>query len=193
MKNPEEWRVIARNTNYEVSNLGRVRRATPNKYGRDMGRVLTPAVNIHGYMFVGLCADGKNTSTNIHSLVCEAFHGTKPTDRHEVAHGDGDQKNNAASNLRWATRKENFADRDAHGRTARGVTHFSRTRPELVVRGQDHGCAKLTEAQVLAIRAEPHFFGISTHLAKRFGVSQTQISDIRNGKSWRHLPLAAAA
>lgn len=191
MTKDEEWRVIARNPNYEVSNFGQVRRATPNRYGRDLGRIVKAAVNTHGYLFVGLTADRKNTSTNVHSLVCEAFHGPKPTPKHEVAHGDGDQTNNRANNLRWATRKENFADRDAHGRTARGPTHFTRTKPEAVARGERHGCSKLTAAEVIAIRAAPR--GLTVVLAQKYGVSQAQISDIRTGKSWRHLPLAAAA
>lgn len=188
----EEWRAVVHNDHYEVSSLGRVRRCKPDRYGRGVGRMLTPATNLHGYLFVGLVRDRKNTSTNIHALVCEAFHGPKPTPRHEVAHGDGDQTNNAADNLRWATRKENFADRDAHGRTARGATHFSATHPELCARGEGHGMAKLTEANVIAIKSAPAYFGVQSQLARQFGISQQQISDIRNGKSWRHIDQPAA-
>src|SRR3982751_5117101 len=47
----------------------------------------------------------------VHRMVAEAFHGPAPTPKHEVAHWDGDPANNRAANLRWATSKENKADR----------------------------------------------------------------------------------
>lgn len=43
----------------------------------------------------------------VHQLVCEAFHGA-PKDGQEVLHVDENGLNNAASNLRWGTRKENL-------------------------------------------------------------------------------------
>jgi hypothetical protein len=44
----------------------------------------------------------------VHQLVCEAFHGPKPTPAHEVLHGDENGLNNHADNLSWGTRKENL-------------------------------------------------------------------------------------
>lgn len=43
----------------------------------------------------------------VHQLVCEAFHGPKPTPAHIVLHLDEDPSNNRPENLRWGTRKEN--------------------------------------------------------------------------------------
>lgn len=52
-------------------------------------------------------------------------------------------------------------------------------------RGVDNGYAKLTEADVFAIRASD---GLSQRkLAKQFGVSQLHISRIRRGIVWAHL------
>lgn len=52
-------------------------------------------------------------------------------------------------------------------------------------RGSDHGCSKLVESDVREIRSSEEPL---RHLAARYGVSMATISDIRNWKSWRHLP-----
>ena len=50
-----------------------------------------------GYPIIKL--DGK--SYNAHYLFCTAFHGIKPSPKHQVAHYDGVKTNNSADNLRW--------------------------------------------------------------------------------------------
>jgi len=70
------------------------------------------------------------------------------------------------------TQADNIADRDAKGRQPR-------------VQGMAHGSAKLTDNDVLAIRAS----GRTSRrvLAKQYGVSEVQISNVRTGRNWRHL------
>lgn len=70
------------------------------------------------------------------------------------------------------TSAENSADRDAKGRH---ITH----------RGSDNVSAKLTEEDVIAIRASD---GKGIVLAAYYGVSPSRISEIRTGKKWRHVP-----
>lgn len=55
-----------------------------------------------------------------------------------------------------------------------------------IMRGSGHTSSKLTEAQVLAIRQNPDRL-TTTALAMRFNVSVGTISNIRNGKVWRHV------
>jgi hypothetical protein len=185
----ERWREVADATDYEVSDMGRVRRSKPDKYGRCSGRAFQEHRNGRGYLSVTLTTPSGTVSRSVHSLVCGAFHGPKPTDLHEVAHGDGNRLNNHAGNLRWATRKENFQDRDRHGRTARGDRHPSRTRPECLPRGEQHGNAKITEEVVRDIRASREILRV---LAERHKLSITHVSDIRRGKSWRHIASGSA-
>ena len=54
------------------------------------------------------------------------------------------------------------------------------------LRGEDHNLAKFTEDQVMEIRASDER---GKDLAKRYGVAQTTIFDIRKGRSWKHLPI----
>jgi len=74
------------------------------------------------------------------------------------------------SHLFVGTNAENMADMRAKGRQRRGVTQRS---------------AKLTEADVIAIRAADGV--LHRDLAQRYGVDKSQISCIRSGKYWSHV------
>lgn len=52
-------------------------------------------------------------------------------------------------------------------------------------KGQEAGRAKLTDADVLAIREDP---GKHRDIAKRYGVTHTMIGFIKRRKAWTHLP-----
>ena len=52
-------------------------------------------------------------------------------------------------------------------------------------RGSVHGRAKLTEADIYAIRASA---GVQQDIADLYGVEQATISSIKRRKIWRHLP-----
>lgn len=87
-----------------------------------------------------------------------------------AADRDGDKMNPALSNLRYATRAENEADKIAHG---------TRTI------GSRSSLAKLTEDQVREIRrraSEPR-----EEIAREFGCSKSNIGDIIRRRSWAHI------
>jgi hypothetical protein len=166
---------------YEVSSHGRVRsRDRISIYVRNdglevtrrlRGKVLRQSYHARrgGYPSIGLHRDGVQVTVFVHRLVCEAFHGADPGGM-DVAHCDGDPRNNQASNLRWATRRQNMRDTIAHGTRAWG---------------ERHGAAKLTLQQVLQIRSSQ---GVSQRqLAASFGVYQSCISNIRAGRRWVHV------
>lgn len=52
------------------------------------------------------------------------------------------------------------------------------------LQGEKHGCSKLTEQQVLAIRAS---VGPSRIIAEQYSISGRQVRDIRRRKVWRHI------
>jgi hypothetical protein len=105
----EEWRPCPPNPAYQVSNLGRVRRAKT-------GRVLKPWASDRGYLYVDLSRKCRGRS--VHGLVALAFLGDRPV-AHDVDHLDWDRRNNAAANLRYLHRLVNavrWADRTPDGR-----------------------------------------------------------------------------
>lgn len=183
--NAEQWRPVPGFGDYEVSDLGRVRRAVPDRRNHSL-RVLTPWPGSHGYLTVGLVRQGKAFKRLVHRLVCEAFHGPPPTPLHQAAHGDGTRQNNEAGNLRWATRSENMEDARRHGVMPLGARHGRARSPEKTPRGEAHGHAKLTSDQAAAIRAAPRALGSGRALAARYGISPAAVSLIRSGKTWAH-------
>lgn len=84
--------------NYWVSNLGRVLSTKVNK----QGKIMTGSRDKDGYLLVTL--NGK--SEKIHRLVAGAFL-SNPENKPCVNHLDECKQNNKASNLEWATNKEN--------------------------------------------------------------------------------------
>ena len=101
-----EWRAIPGFPGYEASNDGHVRTLRP--YGGVL-RVLSEWPNPQGYLTVQLGPRGKRTRVTVHRMVMLAFVGPRPPGK-EIAHWDGDKTNNALTNLRYATPKENGYD-----------------------------------------------------------------------------------
>lgn len=72
-------------------------------------------------------------------------------------------------------------------RLARGDRNGSRLHPERLKRGESSANAKLTEADVRAIRALGGKGLSQTEIGRLFGVNQQSVSGIIRGVSWRHL------
>lgn len=123
----------------------------------------------------GIGGDGYGITTvngksmKAHRFVCIEAHGPSPAPTYQVAHSCGRQTCMNPRHLRWATASENQLDRIGHD------TH---------IRGTRHPDNKLTEAQVLAIRAAP---GRYDDLAGRYGVSRGMIGHIKKRRAWKWL------
>lgn len=50
----------------------------------------------------------KGKTYKVHQLVCEAFHGPKPSESSVCMHVDENAANNAPENLKWGSQKENL-------------------------------------------------------------------------------------
>jgi hypothetical protein len=71
---------------------------------------------------------------------------------------------------------------------ARGKTHFSVLHPEQVLRGEQSGQAKLTDADVLSIRSEFAAGGTTRmELAIKYNMGWSQIDRIVRRASWKHV------
>lgn len=112
--------------------------------------------------------DGQNG--RVCRIVCERINGPAPTPEHEAAHSCGNDHLGCVSphHIRWATGSENNQDKLLHG------THN---------RGERHSLAKLTEADVRAIRKLRGTLSRSD-IADRFGVSVATIKSVFAGQTW---------
>lgn len=83
------------------------------------------------------------------------------------------------AHLRWGTHSENMIDRAVRGRHRGGWP-----RRENILRGEMNAASKLTDQDVLKIRASP----LRTEaLGRMFGVSARAIRNVQNRSSWSHL------
>lgn len=175
----EEWRCIpGYGVRYQVSDQGRVRslfragmlRAEPRIHKGFWQR---------GYHRVLLA--GRNRS--VHQLVLEAFIGPRPAG-FIGGHLNGNPGDNRPANLAWITYAENSAHRVLHGTSGAGI----RPPPERVLRGEAHGRAVLTEADVIVIRAAIAAGEAPSVLAKHYGVAIATVVFAADGRSWSHVP-----
>lgn len=94
-----------------------------------------------------------------------------PSPKHFACHACDNPSCCNPRHLWWGTNLDNMRDCVAKGRQTR-------------MRGERHGRAKLTDELVREIRAS----ALPQHiLAKRYGVNQSSICDVKRGKSWRHV------
>lgn len=151
-----EWRpVLGYEGLYEVSAVGSVRSMdrTVTRRGKPMsikGKLIAEAPARGGYLQVRISKNGKSALRYVANLVCEAFHGPRPTGKFS-AHGNGNRQDNSEGNLSWKTRKENEADKIIHG-----------TKPL----GSKVGGAKLTNEQA-----------VNVHRLRQSGKTYHQIAD----------------
>lgn len=144
---------------------------------RGRRRELKQANHSAGYRVVGLRRaserkrGGKVTVLFVHRLVLEAFVGPCPEGM-ECRHLDGTRTNNRLSNLAWGTSAENEADKVRHGTK---------------VRGEAHSAAKLTESQVIQMRADVAAGMSCKGAAAKYGIFIENVRKIVRRKGWSHV------
>lgn len=171
-----DWRwIVGCEGKYAVTRCGKIYSVPRTMWnGREVGGCFLTPLRGTAYYHVGLSFDGKPKKTRtIHQIVCEAFHGPRPTTAHEVAHGDGTKTNNHADNLRWATRKENVEDQRIHG---------------VLRQGERNGKSRLTNEVVRHLRALHSAGAMPRDIMNDFpGIPRGTLSDVLYSKTWKHV------
>lgn len=173
----EIWNPVVGFAGYEVSDHSNVR-TTRARNGRGVCKprpIKARALSGKPYLRVTLTDnEGKQVDRKVHLLVLEAFRGPRPNPKMDGCHEDGNAQHNTLSNLYWGTKKDNAQDRVRHGTQVHGTTH---------------PLVELTEQQVLEVKQAMTSWkrGMGRMFAKKFGVSDAAIADIRSKRTWSHI------
>lgn len=148
---------------YQVSDTGLVRSWSRLKNGKTLKPVIRK-----GYKTVNLSDGKKITTRNVHRLVVDAFLGGIPKGKC-TRHLNGNRFENRVENLAVGTFKENGEDKINHGTSCLG---------------RRNGNNKLTEKQVIKIKSMLSSGKSTVQISKLFGVTETAIYEIKQGKNW---------
>lgn len=124
---------------------------------------------------------------NTHRLAYFIHYKIDPKDK-LVCHSCDNPKCVNPKHLWLGTEEDNRKDMYLKRRNARGDSSTYRKYPEKRKHGEKNCCAKLTEENVLEIKtlyASGDYYQMD--LARKFGVSQTAIWYILNGRNWKYL------
>jgi hypothetical protein len=139
---------------------------------KDRPRRMACNPNKKGYMCTSVYhVNGKRHQIVIHRVVAAVFLGKRPENM-EVCHNNDDKADNRLTNLRYDTHDANVVDRAKNNRNTSGVRNRH---------------AKLTEADVLSIRVLKKNGESMRKIARKFSMSEPQISNICNRVSWKHI------
>lgn len=133
------------------------------------------AATRHGYGMVW----ARGAVRAAHREAYEAVQGSGSADGLVIRHRCDNPPCVNPGHLQSGTQADNVRDKIERGR--------ARYAPS---KGVDNGCAKLTEDEVRAIRAE-YVFGSRTHgtyaLARRYGITRAVVGKIARRVIWRHI------
>lgn len=172
---PPLWREIPGYEGlYEISDSGIVRSIerlivrSRNGVKPVPQKIKKPTLRKDGYLRVNLWKGCQRRTFAVHRLVLMAFVGFPP-EGHEACHANGIRADNRLENLRWDTKKANYADARAHG---------------TCTTGERNGRAKLTREQAAEIRASTLSY---SQLASAYGVSRAAVHYIKSNRGWKEV------
>lgn len=181
----EEWKPVSGyEERYEVSSLGRVRTSSrtgfhpKNKHGKAhifkvSQRLKAISKDRYGYGTTSVSDGTLKKTVTVHTLVAKTFLLSSWFPGATVNHKDGNKLNNEVGNLEWVSMRDN-------------IRHAWKFLGRVSLAGKDvaHN-RKLSEKQVLEIRASFAAGENSKVLCRRYKVSHSAMEDIRRGKSWK--------
>jgi hypothetical protein len=155
-------------THYSITRSGIVRRD-------DTGRRLSLKATKKGYIYLALYEHGHRSEWKVHQLVLLTYVG--PRRGRMANHKNGVKTDNRVANLEWCTSSHNMK----HAFHELGINNLG------TGKGEAHCGAKLTNKEVLEIRAMIQTGMTQRVVADIFKVDRSTISLIVSRKRWGHI------
>lgn len=111
---------------YAASDDGRIwscKVSAAHGYRHPEWHTLKSFIGIRDYVYATVYTNKKTFNRRVSRLVLLAFRGLPESDDLHACHNNGNKGDNALSNLRWGTAKENEADKRLHGTSPQGERH----------------------------------------------------------------------
>ena len=127
-----------------------------------------------GYLVVSIYGDDRiKKQYRVHRFVWEHFNGPIPDDK-VIDHIDGDKTNNALSNLRLVSDKQNI--------------HYARSMlGNWTPKGQDVYCSKITNDKFFEMVKDFVAGMTNDDVGAKYGLHPRYVSLVRHKRRWKHL------
>ncbi len=165
----EIWKTIKDYPDYQISNLGNVKR---------LGKLKSNELVRHGYYRTTLFKNNIGKHFYIHRLVALEFIENKEN-KAQVNHINGIKTDNRVENLEWVTMSEN-------------MKHAHKNNLVKILRGENDPKSKITENQalmILKLKKESkgkRYFGLKK-LCEELNINYGIACEISKGNNWKHL------
>ncbi|MCC5920245.1 MAG: NUMOD4 motif-containing HNH endonuclease [Cyclobacteriaceae bacterium] len=158
----------ASHATYEISNRGRIK----SYAGDGEGKIIAGSV-INGYRVVMVrLSNGKTKTKYVHRLIAEYFLSPRKESDKFVIHLDHNKENNHINNLKWVDKEE--------------LRKHMNTNPNVKASRSKGYKLKETDVKVIKKLLQSNKTRLSM-IAKRFGITHTQLNRIRKGENWGHV------
>jgi len=163
----EQYKIIPFAPKYAVSNLGNVMNLKKNK-------ILKKTIEYNGYNKIKLSINNVKYNYYVHRLIAICFL-DNPLNYKQVNHINGIKTDNNLINLEWCSAAQNMK----HAINTGLINNF----------GENNFNSKLTKQKVIEIKKLLSKKVTNKKISKFYEVHETLISQIKNGKIWKHITI----